>query len=110
VLEVNSREGIKKNYRVLPVIGLLTTKITLEGPVVKVKTIVYSGGRIPIQTGYWDDPGKQADITTVGKFLRPERRYYSHKIQRRITIYTSTDTFSRDRFLFNNEIHMPTRM
>ena len=45
VLEINSREGNKKNISGTAGIGLLTSRLTLEGPLIKDKSSFIIGGR-----------------------------------------------------------------
>ena len=64
VLEVNAREGNKNRFTGSAGIGLLTTRISLEGPLVKDKTSILIAGRttysdwlmrlIPENSGYND--------------------------------------------------------
>lgn len=45
VLEINSREGNKKNFAGSAGIGLVTSRLNLEGPIIKDKTSFIFGGR-----------------------------------------------------------------
>jgi outer membrane receptor for ferrienterochelin and colicin len=102
VLEVNSREGNKNKITGSAGIGLLTTKITLEGPVVKDKTSFILAGRttysdwllglIPENSGYNNGSANFYDLNAG----------ISHKFNENNHLYVN-GYFSRDRFSFNNE-------
>jgi len=96
VLEVTTREGNKKAFSGSGGIGLLTSRLTLEGPIVKDKTSILLGGR----TTYSDWvlkklPGKS--------FKNSEASFYdfnahvSHEIDSKNSVYFS-GYLSSDRF------------
>ncbi|SKA13556.1 TonB-dependent receptor [Sediminibacterium ginsengisoli] len=100
VLEINSREGNKKNFTGSAGIGLLTSRVNIEGPIVKDKTSFIFGGR-----------------TTYANWLLnllPEEYKHSkasfydlnlnitHEINKKNSLYLTT-YMSRDRFNLNND-------
>ncbi|MEJ8757489.1 TonB-dependent receptor [Pontibacter sp. H259] len=96
VLEVSTREGNKKTFSGAGGIGLLTSRLTLEGPIIKDKTSILVGGR----TTYSDWilkklPGKS--------FKNSEASFYdlnahiSHEINSKNNLYF-TGYVSKDRF------------
>jgi len=103
VLEVNSREGNKNRFTGSAGIGLLTTKLTLEGPIVKDRTSVLVAGRttysdwlmgiIPEDSGYNDGTANFYDLNAG----------VSHRFNQNNHLYVN-GYFSRDRFSFNKDI------
>lgn len=100
VLEVNSREGNKKNFTGSAGIGLLTSRVTIEGPLVKDKTSFILGVRttyanwllklLPDQ--YKNSKAGFGDINLV----------LSHEINKKNNLYF-TGYFSNDNFNLNND-------
>lgn len=100
VLEVNSREGNKNKITGSAGVGLLTTKLTLEGPIVKDKTSFILAGRttysdwllnmIPENSGYNDGTANFYDINAG----------LSHKFNENNYLYV-TGYYSRDNFAFS---------
>lgn len=103
VLEVNTREGNKNRFTGSAGIGLLTTKVTLEGPLVKDKTSVLFAGRttysdwlmrlIPDESGYNNGTANFYDLN-MG---------VSHRFDKKNHLYVN-GYFSRDRFSFDPEV------
>ncbi|MDH6356769.1 TonB-dependent receptor [Parabacteroides sp. PF5-9] len=100
VLDINTREGNKKEFNGAVSIGLLTSRITLEGPIIKDKTSFIVGGRttysdwilkqLPEKSGYKDGNAGFYDLNaTIG-----------HKFDEYNNLYIN-GYFSRDRFSFN---------
>ena len=98
VLEVNSREGNKKEFIGQASLGLLTSRIALEGPIGG-KTSFIAGGRttysnwlfglLPEKSGYRDGRASFYDINTA----------VDHKFSDKDHLYVS-GYYSRDRFSF----------
>ncbi|MER2997785.1 TonB-dependent receptor [Pontibacter populi] len=96
VLEVTTREGNKKQFSGAGGIGLLTSRLTLEGPIIKDKTSFLLGGR----TTYSDWVLKQLPNKS---FKNSEASFYdinahiSHEIDSKNSVYF-TGYLSKDRF------------
>ncbi|GAB3197482.1 hypothetical protein ABID22_003410 [Pontibacter aydingkolensis] len=96
VLEVSTREGNKKQFAGSGGIGLLTSRLTLEGPIVKDKTSFLIGGR----TTYSDWVLKQLPNDS---FKNSEASFYdvnahiSHEVNEKNSLYF-TGYLSKDRF------------
>ncbi|NLA15424.1 MAG: TonB-dependent receptor [Bacteroidales bacterium] len=103
VLEVNTREGNKNRFTGSAGIGLLTTKFTLEGPLVKDKTSILLAGRttysdwlmrlIPEESGYNNGTANFYDIN-LG---------LSHRFDNKRQLFVN-GYFSRDNFSFQPEV------
>jgi hypothetical protein len=100
VLEVNSREGNKKELAGSAGIGLLTSRINIEGPLVKEKSSFIFGAR----TTYADW------LLTLlpAEYKNSKAGFYdinlnlSHEINKKNNLYF-TGYLSRDRFSLNND-------
>lgn len=102
VLEVNSREGSKNKLTGSAGIGLLTTKVALEGPLAKDKTSFILAARttysdwllklIPEGNGYDDGKANFYDFNAG----------ISHKFNEKNFLHIN-GYYSRDRFSFNKE-------
>ena len=100
VLEVNSREGNKNRFTGSAGIGLLTTKLTLEGPLIKDRTSILVAGRttysdwlmklIPKESGYNDGSANFYDINAG----------ISHRFNKNNHMFVN-GYFSRDKFSFD---------
>ncbi|WP_026462727.1 TonB-dependent receptor [Adhaeribacter aquaticus] len=96
VLEISTRDGNKKQFAGSGGIGLLTSRLTLEGPIVKDKTSFIIGGR----TTYSDWILKQLPNSTL---RQSEASFYdvnahiTHEINDKNTIY-ATGYQSQDKF------------
>lgn len=96
VLEVSTREGNKKQFSGAGGIGLLTSRLTLEGPIIKDKTSILVGGR----STYSDWLLKRIPSKS---FSNSEASFYdlntqvSHEIDEKNSIYL-TGYLSKDRF------------
>jgi outer membrane receptor for ferrienterochelin and colicin len=103
VLEVNTREGNKNNFTGSAGIGLLTTKFTLEGPIVKDRTSVLLAGRttysdwlmklIPEGSGYNNGTANFYDLN-LG---------VSHRFDNKNQLFVN-GYFSRDNFSFDPQV------
>ena len=102
VLEVRSRDGNNKKIQGSLGLGLLTSRLHLEGPIVKDRTTFILGGRttysnwifnlLPANSGY---AGGKASFQDVNLGI-------SHKINERNSIH-AYGYFSRDKFSFSND-------
>lgn len=100
VLDINSREGNKKKFAGSASIGLLTSRLTLEGPLFSEKTSFIVGGRttysdwilkkLPEKSGYSDGNAGFYDLNAT----------INHKFDERNNLYLN-GYYSRDRFRFN---------
>ena len=98
VLDINGREGNKKEFNGSVNLGLLTSRITLEGPIGK-KTSFILGGRttysdwmlgfVPDDSGYKDGKAGFYDLNMI----------VDHKFSDRDNLYLS-GYYSHDRFQF----------
>ncbi|HCO67320.1 MAG TPA: TonB-dependent receptor [Dysgonomonas sp.] len=97
VLEINSREGNKKEYIGSASLGLLTSRLSFEGPIVKEKSSFVIGGRttysdwllkqLPEKSGYRDGKAGFYDFNaTVNHVFSPRDNLY-------ISGYYSQDRF-----------------
>ena len=101
VLEVNSREGNKKKFTGSAGIGLLTSRLNLEGPIIKDKTSFNFGARttysnwllnlLPDDSGYKDGSASFYDVNL----------HVSHQVNEENNLYF-TGYFSKDRFGFSD--------
>jgi hypothetical protein len=96
VLDINSRDGNKKKYVVSGGIGLLTGRLTVEGPIVKDKTSFLLGGRSTYSN--WliralDNP----EYNKSSASFYDVNLHLSHEINEKnslfLTAYTSDDRF-----------------
>ena len=101
VLDIKSKEGNKKEIKGAASLGLLTSRLTLEGPIVKEKSSFIVGGRttysdwmmglIPDNSEYSNGSAGFYDLNASTNF----------KINENNTVYF-TGYHSRDRFNFSN--------
>lgn len=99
VLEVNTREGNKKEFTGSASIGLLTSRLTVEAPLAKDRTSLIIGGRttysdwilkqLPEKSGFNDGRAGFYDVNLL----------LSHKVNNRNNLYVS-GYYSADRFRF----------
>ena len=109
VLEINSREGNKKEFQGSGSLGLLTSRLTLEGPVSEGKGTVLVGARttysnwllkmVPKESGYSDGRAGFSDLngTFVYEFDEKNKLFMSG--------YISNDRFSfqkNEQFRYRN--------
>ncbi len=101
VMEVRSREGNKKKFGGSGGIGLVTGRLTLEGPIIKDKTSFLIGGR----TTYSDWLLKQLDDEDLenssGSFY-DLNLHINHEADEKNT-FDLTAYYSKDRFRLNND-------
>jgi TonB dependent receptor/CarboxypepD_reg-like domain/TonB-dependent Receptor Plug Domain len=100
VLEVNSREGDKKKVTGSAGIGLLTSRLNIEGPLVKDKTSFILGGRTTYANwllGLLPDQYKNSKASFYDLNL-----LISHEINKKNDLYF-TGYISSDHFNLNND-------
>ena len=100
VLDITTREGNKKEFKGSASLGLLTSRLTIEGPLFSEKTSYILGGRttysdwilkkLPEESGYNDGNAGFYDLNAT----------VSHKFDEYNNLYL-TGYFSRDRFRFD---------
>jgi hypothetical protein len=100
VLDINSREGNKKEYTGSAGIGLLTSRVNLEGPIIKDKSSFILGGRSTYSNWLFDllpDQYKnsKADFYDVNLIV-------NHQIDKNNTLYLTT-YLSKDHFNLNSD-------
>ncbi len=100
VLDINSREGNKKEYTGSAGIGLLTSRVNLEGPIIKDKSSFILGGRSTYSNWLFDllpDQYKnsKADFYDVNLIV-------NHQIDKNNTLYFTT-YLSKDHFNLNSD-------
>ncbi|MDR2231750.1 MAG: TonB-dependent receptor [Tannerella sp.] len=103
VLDINGREGNKKEYNGSVSIGLLTSRITLEGPIGKKTSFIIGGrttysdwilGMLPDDSGYKDGQAGFYDLNMI----------VDHKFSEKDNLYLS-GYYSHDRFRFTSDDH-----
>jgi hypothetical protein len=96
VLDISSREGNKKNFSGTAGVGLLTSRIMLEGPIIKDKTSFILGGRTTyanwllgaLPSQYSNSRGSFNDLDlTVSHQMNTKNSFY-------VTGYLSNDKFN----------------
>ena len=108
VLDITTREGNKKKFVGSASIGLLTSRLTLEGPLFSEKTSYIVGGRttysdwilssLPESSGYKDGSAGFYDLNAS----------LSHKFNEYNNLYVN-GYFSKDRMSFNDYDHYSYR-
>ena len=100
VVNITSREGNKKNFAGSAGIGLLTSRLNIEGPIVKDKSSFIAGGRTTYANWLLD--------RLPGEYRNSEAGFYdlnlviSHEINKKNTLYLTGYT-SNDRFNLNSD-------
>jgi len=100
VLEVNTREGNKKDFTGSAGIGLLTSRLNIEGPLVKDKSSFVIGGRTTYANWLLNllpDQYKKSKASFYDLNLN-----ISHQINKKNNLYI-TGYLSKDRFNLNND-------
>jgi carboxypeptidase-like protein/TonB-dependent receptor-like protein len=100
VLEINSREGNKKNFAGSAGIGVLTSRLNIEGPLVKDKSSFIIGGRTTYANWLLNllpDQYKKSKASFYDLNL-----IISHQINKKNNLYI-TGYLSKDRFNLNND-------
>jgi len=121
ILEINTKDGNRKNFQGVASIGLLTSRLTLEAPLFKGKGSFIVGGRttysdwlmkkIPEQSGYNNGTAGFYDLTGSVNYKINEKNtvylngYYSHDsfnfTDRDEYTYQNTNFSAKWRHLFN---------
>jgi hypothetical protein len=100
VLDISSREGNKKKFAGVAGIGLLTSRITLEGPIKKDKTSFILGGRTTYANWMLQ--------FLPGEYKHSKASFYdvnlniSHQFNKKNNLYI-TGYLSKDRFNLNSD-------
>jgi len=100
VLDINSREGNKKEFTGSAGIGLLTSRLNMEGPIIKDKTSFMIGGRTTYANwllGELPDQYKHSRASFYDLNLN-----ISHEINKKNNLYF-TGYLSQDHFNLNND-------
>ncbi len=102
VLDVSSREGNRKRFSGTAGLGLLTSRLNIEGPIVKDKTSFILGGRttysnwllglLPEKSGYKNSKASFYDVDL----------HVAHEFNRKNSLYF-TGYLSNDRFNLNSD-------
>lgn len=102
VLDVTSREGNNKKFAGSAGIGLLTSRLNVEGPIIKDRTSFMIGARttysdwllgwLPAKTGYRDSKASFSDIDL----------HLTHKINDKNSLFF-TGYLSKDKFNLNSD-------
>ena len=100
VLDIEGREGNKKNITGAAGIGLLTSRITLEGPIVKDKTSFLLGARTTYTDWLMKFLPKEYENSTASFY--DVNLNLSHTIDKRNELL-ATGYLSKDRFTLNND-------
>ncbi len=100
VLDINSREGNKKEFTGSAGIGLLTSRVNIEGPIVQDKSSFILGGRSTYSNWLFDRLPDQ--------YKNSKANFYdvnfiaNHQINKNNTIYLTT-YLSKDQFNLNSD-------
>ncbi len=100
VLDINSREGNKKNFEGSAGIGLLTSRINIEGPIKKDKTSFIIGGRTTYANWLLNALPQQYRNSRASFY--DANLNISHEINKKNNLYV-TGYMSRDRFNLNSD-------
>ncbi len=100
VLDINSREGNKKEFTGSAGIGLLTSRLNIEGPIVKDKTSFILGGRTTYANWLLADLPDQYKNSRASFY--DVNLNVSHEINKKNSLYL-TGYLSQDRFNLNND-------
>jgi hypothetical protein len=100
VLDIEAREGNKKNITGSAGIGLLTSRIALEGPIVKDKTSFVAGARSTYANWLLKLLPEEYENSTAGFY--DLNLVLDHVINKKNQL-TATGYFSSDRFTLNND-------
>jgi len=101
VLEVNSRDGNSKKWSGNGGIGLLTSKLTLEGPIVKDRTTMVIGGRTSYSNWLLTQVPDPAYKNSRASFY--DLDLHIHHRQDAKNTFDLNGYLSRDQFRFSND-------
>jgi len=100
VLDISSREGNKKEFTASAGIGLLTSRLNIEGPIVKDKTTFILGGRTTYANWLLQDlPSQYSNSRASFSDLNLQ---VTHEFNKKNTLYL-TGYLSQDHFNLNND-------
>ena len=100
VLDINGREGNKRNFAGSAGIGLLTSRLNIEGPIIKDKTSFIVGGRTTYADWLLQDLPAQYRNSRASFY--DVNLTISHEINKRNNLYL-TGYLSEDHFNLNND-------
>jgi len=100
VLDINGRDGNKRNFAGSAGIGLLTSRLNIEGPIVKDKTSFIVGGRTTYADWLLQDLPAQYKNSRASFY--DVNLTISHEINKRNNLYL-TGYLSEDHFNLNND-------
>ncbi len=100
VLDISSREGNKKDFAGSAGVGLLTSRLNIEGPIVKDKTSFILGGRTTYANWLLADLPDQYKNSRASFY--DLNLNISHEINKKNNLYF-TGYLSQDRFNLNND-------
>lgn len=102
VLEVNMNEGNNKRFSVSGGIGVLSSRLTVEGPIVKDKgSFILSGRRTYIDLFMKAFVPESSNFHGSSYFFHDYTAKLNYRISKRDKIYLS-GYFGKDKFIFNN--------
>ena len=102
VLEVRSRDGNSKKVQGSLGLGLLTSRLHLEGPIVKDRTTFILGGRTTYSNWIFDKLPSNSSYAGGRASFQDVNLGLSHKINERNSIH-AYGYFSRDKFSFSHD-------
>ena len=102
VLEVRSRDGNSKKVQGSLGLGLLTSRLHLEGPIVKDRTSFILGGRTTYSNWIFDKLPSNSSYAGGRASFQDVNLGVSHKIDERNSIH-AYGYFSRDKFSFSHD-------
>ena len=102
VLEVKSREGNSKKIQGSLGLGLLTSRLHLEGPIVKDRTTFILGGRTTYSNWLFKLLPENSDYTGGKASFQDVNLGLNHKINANNSIH-AYGYWSRDKFSFSND-------
>jgi TonB dependent receptor/CarboxypepD_reg-like domain/TonB-dependent Receptor Plug Domain len=100
VLDISSREGNKKEYTASAGIGLLTSRVNIEGPLIKDKTSFIVGGRTTYANWLLQDLPAQYKNSRASFY--DLNLNIAHEINKKNNLYL-TGYMSKDRFNLNDD-------
>ncbi|HET6255700.1 MAG TPA: TonB-dependent receptor [Puia sp.] len=100
VLDINGREGNKRNFAGSAGIGLLTSRLNIEGPIIKDKTSFIIGGRTTYADWLLQDLPSQYKNSKASFY--DVNLTISHEINKKNNLYL-TGYLSEDHFNLNND-------
>jgi TonB dependent receptor/CarboxypepD_reg-like domain/TonB-dependent Receptor Plug Domain len=100
VLDINGRDGNKRNFTGSAGIGLLTSRLNIEGPIVKDKTSFILGGRTTYADWLLQDLPAQYKNSRASFY--DVNLTISHEINKKNNLYL-TGYLSEDHFNLNND-------